>query len=125
MRPALKVLIVEDDKAMRDVYAELLTAEGHAVDMASEGQEALAIMRPDVDLVVTDLNMPGMDGNTFINALRRDPRFGTLPVLVITAHPGHLPEFLEGPWTSVIHKPFRIELFTRFVETVATRAAVN
>lgn len=125
MTPALKVLIVEDDEALRAVYCELLTAEGHAVDVATEGGEALAIMRPDTDLVVTDLNMPGMSGDTFINELRKDSRFGTLPVLVITAHPGRLPEFLEGPWTSVIHKPFRIELFTRFVETVATRAAVN
>jgi CheY-like chemotaxis protein len=125
MSRALNVLVVEDDEAMQLVYSQLLSAEGHAVAIASEGREALSLLTADLDLIVTDLNMPGMAGDAFINALRRDPRFGTLPVLVITAHPGRLPEFLQGPWTSVIRKPFRIDLFTRFVETVATRAAVH
>ena len=125
MSRALQVLIVEDDAALRDVYTDLLASEGHSVEIAAEGREALSLLRDDLDLVVTDLNMPGMAGDVFINELRQDPRFGTLPVLVITAQPQRLPEFLEGPWTSVIRKPFRIEHFTRFVETVATRAALN
>lgn len=125
MSRALKVLIVEDDAALREVYTELLTLEGHSVDVASDGREALARLRDDHDLVVTDLNMPVMAGDAFLHELRKDPRFGAIPVLVITAQPQRLPEFLEGPWTSVIRKPFHIELLTRFVETVATRASVH
>ena len=121
----MKVLIVEDDEALQGLYADLLTDEGHSVEVAADGGEALSLVTDDLDLIVTDLNMPKMAGDVFLQELRRDGRFGTLPVLVITARPNALPEFLRGPWTSVIRKPFRIDLFTRFVQTVASRAAVN
>jgi CheY-like chemotaxis protein len=121
----LNVLVVEDDSALRDIYADLLTMEGHDVALAEEGRQALSLMRDSFDLVITDLNMPGMSGATFLDQLRRDARFKTLPVLVITALPNMLPADLQGPWTSVIRKPFHVDQLARYVKAVAARTTTH
>jgi DNA-binding response OmpR family regulator len=121
----LNVLIVEDDEALRDMYAELLEHAGHDVHMAADGREALEMLTNDLDLIVTDLNMPRLSGADFIAALRESSYYTVIPVLVITARPQALPDHLQGPWTSVIRKPFQLDQFTRFVEAVASRAAVH
>lgn len=121
----LNVLVVEDDPVLRDVYRDLLTDAGHRVQLAADGQEGLERLRDDLDLVLTDLNMPRMSGAAFLTVLRESPHFARIPVLVITAVPRALPEFLQGPWTSVMRKPFRLDLFTRFVENAANHKRSN
>ena len=125
MSRALKVLIVENDPALRVVYGDLLAEAGHHVEIAQDARDALTLLTQDIDLIVTDLNMPRLSGADFIEALRTSLHFATIPVLVITARPQTLPDYLQGPWTSVIRKPFQLDHFTRFVEEVASRAAVN
>jgi len=125
VRRALNILVVEDDAAMREVYKEILADEGHRVRLASDGLDALGALTADVDVVVTDLNMPRMSGTDFLQAMRDSPQFGRVPVLVVTARPHTLPAWLQGPLTSVLRKPFRLDLLTRFVETVAERAALH
>jgi two-component system, chemotaxis family, chemotaxis protein CheY len=81
-----KVLIVEDSIDCAQPLKRLLQMDGHEVESAQNGREALKVaewFRP--DKVVTDLMMPEMDGLTFIRTLRRDPRFSGLPVVVFTA----------------------------------------
>jgi two-component system, response regulator FlrC len=70
---ALNILVVDDDLIIRQVVTRHLTLLGHAVDSASNGIEALRVIeRKRFDIVVTDLQMPGMDGHELLMRLRQD-----------------------------------------------------
>lgn len=125
MTRRLNVLVVEDDAALRAVYEEILADEGHSVRLAADGVEGLSALRDDLDIVIADLNMPRMSGAEFLQAMRESPQFGRIPVLVISGRPHTLPKWLEGPLTSVLRKPFRLDMLNRFVETLAGAAALH
>ena len=81
------VLLVEDDREGRRMYAEWLTHAGFRVDEAHNGLQALERaldLAPDV--VVTDLNIPGIDGFELTRRLRHDPRTREIPVLAVTGY---------------------------------------
>lgn len=80
----LKILVIEDDESLLNLYQALLVKEGFAAVPARNGEEAWDIMEKEhVDLVITDLMMPVMDGYEFIRTLRaQNPG---IPVLIITA----------------------------------------
>jgi CheY-like chemotaxis protein len=81
-----RVLIVEDDADARQVLVENLTTLGATTRAAANGREGLEILETfSPDLIILDLMMPVMDGAAFLEALRKDPRFPTLPVVVLTA----------------------------------------
>jgi two-component system chemotaxis response regulator CheY len=88
----LKVMIVDDQAAMRRIVRQLLASNGiRDVLEASDGAQALEqLQKPEhetVDLVICDLMMPGMDGLTFCNQMRRDIRLKSrhVPILLLTA----------------------------------------
>jgi two-component system chemotaxis response regulator CheY len=120
MRP-LKVLVVEDDLELRMFYQLALMEQGHAVNAVANGAEALDVVSPEIDLVVTDLGMPIMTGDKLIAALRAKPEFRDLPVLVVTAHPGELRAELRNGKTSVLRKPFELDDFIRWVDAAAAQ----
>ncbi len=79
------VLTVDDSRAMRDMLRHSLLAAGFRVLQAEDGLHGLEVLeteRPDV--IVTDINMPRMDGFGFIEAVRRDETRRSMPVLVLT-----------------------------------------
>ena len=79
------VLTVDDSRAMRDMLRHSLLAAGFRVLQAEDGLHGLEVLeteRPDV--IVTDINMPRMDGFGFIEAVRRDEARRSMPVLVLT-----------------------------------------
>jgi CheY-like chemotaxis protein len=82
----MKVLVVDDD--FRNIFAlTALLERGHAeVTPAESGAEALAILAemPDVDLILMDIMMPGMDGYAAIRAIRALDQFKSLPILAVT-----------------------------------------
>ncbi|BBP60823.1 sigma-54-dependent response regulator transcription factor FleR [Pseudomonas sp. St316] len=82
---AIKVLLVEDDRALREALADTLVLAGHDYAAVGSAEEALlAVDREAFSLVVSDVNMPGMDGHQLLGLLRaRQPQ---LPVLLMTAH---------------------------------------
>jgi two-component system chemotaxis response regulator CheY len=81
-----KILIVEDNLDMREVMHLYLTGEGFTVVTACDGREGLYMAKAErPDLIITDLNMPQLDGITMIKELRRLPEFKKLPILVFTA----------------------------------------
>lgn len=87
MRPQLCVLLVEDDQAGRRLYAEWLTLAGFTVKQAHNGLQALEHALDIVpDVVVTDLNIPGIDGFELTRRLRLDPRTRHVPVVAITGY---------------------------------------
>jgi two-component system, OmpR family, response regulator len=82
----MKVLVVEDDNALRRSLVSLLEEENYAVDQAGDGSEGLYKARSDTyDAVVLDVMLPGMDGWAFLAELRKA---GTCPVLMLTARTG-------------------------------------
>ncbi|MEN8177993.1 MAG: transporter substrate-binding domain-containing protein [Pseudomonadota bacterium] len=82
-----KVLLVEDNEINQAVARELLENFGLQVVIASEGREAIQKLRAgDFDLVLMDIQMPGMDGYETTREIRHDKRFLSIPILAITAH---------------------------------------
>jgi DNA-binding response OmpR family regulator len=81
-----KVLVVEDDPAILANLSRFLRLEGFEVVAAANGAEGLrAVSKHRPDLVVSDLRMPEMDGETLLGALRTDPLYARLPVIFLTA----------------------------------------
>ena len=80
-----KVLIVDDSVSMRQMVGFTLREGGFEVIEAEHGQDALDKLKSaTVDLVITDLNMPVMDGITLIQNLRKQPAMKTKPILMLT-----------------------------------------
>jgi two-component system chemotaxis sensor kinase CheA len=82
-----RVLLVDDSQFFRNMLAPLLNAAGFSVTSAASGDEALAVLRDGkrVDVVITDIDMPGMDGFELTSAVRRDPRTASLPVIGLSS----------------------------------------
>ncbi|NQD36718.1 response regulator [Permianibacter sp. IMCC34836] len=82
-----RVLLVEDNELNQDVACGLLAEVAMQVDIAADGEQALAALaKQTYDLVLMDMQMPVMDGITATQALRRQPQFATLPVIAMTAN---------------------------------------
>lgn len=80
-----KVLLVEDDRALREALADTLELAGHDYCAVASGEEALKVVAQGAfSLVVSDVNMPGMDGHQLLAVLRE--RYPQLPVLLMTAY---------------------------------------
>lgn len=81
------ILVVDDDQAIREAIAELLQDQGYDVSVAANGEQALKICRSrrNPDLILLDLQMPGMDGSEFARRKDQDPALSRVPVCVITA----------------------------------------
>jgi two-component system chemotaxis response regulator CheY len=84
--PLRKVLIVDDSVSMRQMVSFTLRQGGFEVIEAGHGQEALEKLAStaSVDLIITDLNMPVMDGITFIQNVRKQPALMRKPILMLT-----------------------------------------
>jgi two-component system, chemotaxis family, chemotaxis protein CheY len=81
-----EVLIVDDSATVRKFVSVSLTMQGFTVVTACDGMDALEkISKGKFNLVITDLNMPMMDGLEFIKTLRENPEFHDLPVIILTS----------------------------------------
>lgn len=83
------VLTVDDSKTIRDMVGFTLKNAGFDVMEAEDGEKALNVVAGNKpDLIITDLNMPNMDGLTLIQRLRSMPDFKTTPILMLTTEQG-------------------------------------
>jgi two-component system chemotaxis sensor kinase CheA len=89
-RHASKVLVVDDQFTVRELQRSILEAAGYTVETARHGREALTKVSgsSDIDLVVTDVDMPEMTGIELLRAIRADSRSFSLPVVVVTGRGG-------------------------------------
>jgi DNA-binding response OmpR family regulator len=112
--PSARVLVVEDDEAIADVLRRSLRAEGHEVQSAADGVEALAQAEQFVpDLVILDLGLPRLDGTEVLKRLRDE---GDVPILILTARTEteDRVEGLDAGADDYLPKPFeREELLAR------------
>jgi CheY-like chemotaxis protein len=113
------VLVVDDDRDVRELLAELLTQEGYHVIMAASAEEALARTETVIpDLIVSDLMMPGMDGAELLARLASDARYAAIPTILLTAAGELMAERAvaeAGLRTLLVHKPIRIGEFLHLV----------
>lgn len=105
-----KILVVDDEENARLGLSRLLAQEGYIVDSVSNGYEALTYLRQnEVNLIVTDINMPGMNGITFLRELNKN--FPKSNVIMITAY-GGVESYIEAMNLGAfeyINKPVKIE----------------
>lgn len=89
--PLSRILVVDDNEALRENLAEALELEGYEVAVASDGRSALARLdeNPRFAAVLLDLMMPGMDGREVLARIRGDPRLSALRVVMTTGQTGH------------------------------------
>jgi two-component system response regulator (stage 0 sporulation protein F) len=89
-----KILLVDDDEGLRDLYKEELEGEGHEVTTAKNGKEALQkLEREKPDLVVLDIVMPKMDGMEALGRIIGKDK--TIPIILHTSHPGYQEDFMR------------------------------
>lgn len=77
-----RILVIDDDRMMRELYQEILTRRGHTLILAENGIEGLAKVEENPDLIIVDLTMADGDGYEFLKRLRAIPERATTPVIV-------------------------------------------
>lgn len=116
-----RILTVDDSKTIRDMVSFTLRGAGFEVMEAEDGERALAALKSaSADLVITDLNMPNMDGLALIRALRADPAHRALPILMLTTE-GDAQKKSEGREagaTGWMVKPFSPDKLIELVKRV-------
>ena len=81
-----KIMVVEDDAALREIYSIRITAEGYDVVSAGDGEEALAVaVREKPDLILSDVMMPKISGFDMLDILRSTPETANIKVIMMTA----------------------------------------
>lgn len=81
----LDVLAVDDSRTMRDMLRMALTEAGFDVSLAEDGQEGLDVLKnASPNVIITDINMPKLDGFGFIEGVRKSPEHRVTPILVLT-----------------------------------------
>lgn len=81
-----KILIVDDDITLRDMYGERLKAEGYEIDVASNGEEAIQrVQGSKPDLILLDIMMPKVNGFATLDMLKNTPDYKNIPVILLTA----------------------------------------
>lgn len=84
-RDRLRILVVDDSITVREVERQLLTRRGYDVDVAVDGRDGYTALRAGrYDLMVTDVDMPRMTGIELIQAVRREPKYADLPIIIVS-----------------------------------------
>src|SRR5262249_21236576 len=117
-----RILVVDDDPQIRRVMRVTLTAQGYEVDDARSGAEALEKLRRDgVDLVLLDMNMPGMDGIETCRLIRADSEVAIIMLTVRDAESDQV-EALDAGADDYITKPFRTQALLARIRAALRRA---
>jgi CheY-like chemotaxis protein len=106
MTPA-RILVAEDDVALRDALKDLLVMAGHSAEVVPDGVRALEAIRQDPpDLIILDHMMPGLDGLSVLQTLKGDARLRRIPVILLTGAAQDIPR--NAGAAAIIEKPFQL-----------------
>jgi CheY-like chemotaxis protein len=113
------ILVVEDDRAIREALRNILQIEGYEVEVAVNGREALdrLLAGPAPAMLIVDLYMPVLSGWELCRELGREPRLAHLPVVIISAS-DEVPGPLPLPQVCRLPKPIRFDRLLAEVERV-------
>ncbi|MFL0797470.1 MAG: response regulator [Cellvibrionaceae bacterium] len=116
-----KILVVDDSSSMRQMASFTLKGDGHDCTEASDGQEALELAQKEAfDVVLTDRNMPNLNGIELAKKLRELPNYKSVPILVLTTE-STKDKKMEGKDAGVtgwIVKPFQPETLCKTIKRV-------
>jgi two-component system chemotaxis response regulator CheY len=118
----VNVLAVDDSRTIRDMLRLALTDAGITAHLAEDGQHGLEVLEGlEPDAIITDINMPRLDGFGFIGAVRQIEKHKTVPILVLTTEssPELKARAREAGATGWIVKPFDPEKLVRALHIVA------
>ena len=122
------ILIIDDEDNLRKTLAEILGARGYDILEASDGIEAVEILREAApDLVFTDWKMPVMGGEEILRYMRQDPRLDSIPVIVITAF-GSSHSTIEAVRLGAydfVTKPFDLDEISLTAERALAHSSLN
>lgn len=116
----MKILTVDDSSTMRRIIKNTLSRIGYEdVVEAADGQDGLGKMTG-VDLVLTDWNMPEMDGLTFVKTLRADSKYDKIPIIMVTTEAAkkEILEAIKAGVSDYIVKPFTPEVLKEKITKV-------
>jgi two-component system nitrogen regulation response regulator NtrX len=123
-----RILVIDDDREVRDTIADTLQFDGHDVQTASDGREGLALVsRNPYDLIFCDLRMPDMDGQTFYDEIQRDyPRVLKRIVFVTgQAHSFEYAALLRDSSIPLLEKPVTLQQLRNMVDRVVGPGATS
>jgi CheY-like chemotaxis protein len=106
----VRILLVEDDRDLQEIYLSMLEGNGWQIGQAYDGQEALEqLEQAGADLIVLDIILNEMMGDELYMRLKQDERFGEIPVVVVSALPEQRCQHIldMDPTTAFLRKPFR------------------
>lgn len=125
--PQSKILIVEDSAIQAEMLRRLLSQEGYTVTIAKNGREGLAIAQQQkLSLILSDINMPEMDGYQMCYNIKQDERLRDVPVLLLTelTDPGDVIRGLIAGADNYITKPFNEKLLLSMLDAMLSSARV-
>lgn len=119
-REPVHILLADDDADYRATVTRVLLKRGHHVSAVEDGLQALLYLDDGVDLLVTDIQMPRLDGEGLLTTLRE--RFPDLPVIVVSGESpsGPQAEELRARAQALFGKPIPVEEFLRTVKRLGT-----
>ena len=121
----MRLLIVEDEKQICDMVAKSLYGVGYEVDTCYDGEEALeCILTEDYDLIVLDLNLPGMDGMEILRELRRENEETKVIILSARGQIADKVEGLDAGANDYMEKPFHIKELEARIRSLTRRKFV-
>ncbi len=115
------IMVVDDSSSVRQMITFTLEGAGYHAVEAKDGQEGLEKLESlTVDMIITDLNMPNMDGNAFIKAVKAMPEYKYLPIIVLTTESDASKKQAakEAGATGWITKPFKPDQLLGIVKKV-------
>lgn len=118
---AKKILIVEDNPANRMIFQDLLECSGHEVEAVAMAEDALTLVRESMpDLILMDVQLPGMDGLTATKILREDELTRGIPIIALTSYamPGDRERTLIAGCNGYITKPIRVDSFRKDINSI-------
>jgi len=111
------ILVVEDDRVVRQVVSDVLVDAGYAVAKAADGADALdQLHEHPADAILLDLMMPVMDGWTFLDAIAQDAQLRSIPVGIMSAVPTLRQAAREQGVQVTVGKPFAVDELLAQVE---------
>ena len=120
-----RILVADDELNLRRVLVALLRRDGHEVVQATDGAEAMEMLGQDIDVVITDLRMPKVDGMEVLRAATKS--YPHVPVIMITAYGsvGQAVEAIKAGAFDYIEKPFEQEQIRAIVDKAVKQAIAN
>ncbi|MEX2162227.1 MAG: response regulator [Anaerolineales bacterium] len=120
-----KILVAEDQADLREMIAATLSLSGYEVVAAEDGKQAYDhAQRANPDLIILDLEMPGMSGSQVCKQLKASQRFSDTPIVIISAHgdAAKIEESLQAGARDYMRKPFGMQQLTQRVTELLTEA---